>query len=79
MLFPILYNGPPLPPPQNCLFLWEIWTPVYTVDGPLGPSESTTQTASQLVEPFLAGLTTVMDRPTDHATWSVTLRPHLRT
>jgi len=27
---PILYNGPSLPPPQNCPFPWVIWTPSNT-------------------------------------------------
>jgi len=43
----------------------------------LGPFESTTRTASRSVQPFFAGLTTVTerqtDRPTDHATRSVTI------
>jgi len=43
----------------------------------LGPSEPTTQTASQSIQPFLQGSTTVTDRQldpkTDHATRSVTI------
>jgi len=38
-------------PPQNCLFPWGIWT--HVVHNALGPSKPTTQTASQLVQPFL--------------------------
>jgi len=47
----ILYNVPPLPPPpQNCPFAW------WDLDLPsLGPSESTTRTASRSVQPFLQG------------------------
>ena len=40
---------------------------------PLGPPDSSTQMASRLTEPFFAGLTSVTDRPTDHATRSVTI------
>jgi len=35
----------------------------------LGPSEPTTQMASQSVQLFFAGLTGVADRPIDHATY----------
>jgi len=39
----------------------------------LGPPESLTQTASRSVQPFLQGLLVrSTDRPTDHATQSVT-------
>ena len=38
-----------------------------------GPPESTTQTANRSVQSFFAGLTTVTDRPTDHATRSTTI------
>ena len=40
--------------------------------GSLRQPESTTQTVPRLVKPFFSGLTTVTDRPTDHATQSVT-------
>ena len=39
----------------------------------LRPPESKSQTASRLVQPFFAGLTTVTDRPTDRETRSVTI------
>jgi len=58
-------------PPRNCFFPWGIWTPSNTWH--LGPPESLTQTASWLVQPFLQGwLVWQTDRPTDHATRSVT-------
>jgi len=50
---PILYNGTPLSPsPQNCPIPWGDLDshPIY---GSLGPPESSTQTASWLVQPFL--------------------------
>jgi len=38
----------------------------------LGTPKSSTQTVSRSFQLFFAGLTTVTDRPTHHATWSVT-------
>jgi len=52
------------PFPQNCPFPWGGSGP-HLIYGSWGPLESSTQTAS--------GLTTVTDRPTDHATRSVTI------
>jgi len=48
----ILYNGPPLHRLQNCHSLGGIWTPTRSS---LGPPESSTQIASQSVQPFLQG------------------------
>ena len=44
----------------------------HLIHGSLGQPESSNQTASRLIQSFLvfAGLTTVTDRPTDHATRS---------
>ena len=38
-----------------------------------GPPESTTETSNRSVQSFFAGLTTLTDRPTDHATRPVTI------
>jgi len=51
-------------PREKCPFSWGIWTP-------MGQPESSTQTASRSVEPFLQAHHYV--RPTDHATRSVTI------
>jgi len=42
---------------------------------PLGPSQSSMQTASWSLQPFLPGslCDRPTDRPTDHATWSITI------
>jgi len=40
--------------PKNCPFPWGISTP-HRIHGSLGPHESTTQMASQLVQPFFQG------------------------
>jgi len=40
--------------PQNCFFPWGIWTP-HLKHGSLGPPESSAQTASRSVQPFLQG------------------------
>ena len=57
-----------------------IWT-TSLIHGSFGPlaSNSKSQMASGSIQPFFAQLTIVADRPTDHATWSVTIynRPHL--
>ena len=66
---PILYNEPPsllqiAPSHEGCLH------------GSLGPPESSTQTTSRSVQPFLQGLLYCgrpTDRPTDHASRSVTV------
>jgi len=50
---PILYNGTPLSP-QNCPFPWGDLDP-HLIHGPLGPPESTSQTASRSVQPFFQG------------------------
>jgi len=50
------------------------WSGPHLIHGSLGPPESTTQTASRSVQPFLQGsLVWQTDRPTDHATRSVTV------
>jgi len=60
------------PPPSKLPIPVGIWTPeIHTVPAPI--PESSTQTASRSVQPFLHGLTNVTDRPTDHATRSVTI------
>jgi len=61
----IFYNWPPFPP--NCPFPWGNLNRHLTHDS-LGPSESSAQTASGSVQPFLQGLTSVTDRPTDWLT-----------
>jgi len=58
--------------PQNCPFPWGDLDP-NLIHGSLGPPESSFQTASRSVQPFLYGLLVWQtDRPTDHATRSVT-------
>jgi len=59
--------------PQNCPFpLGNLDT--HLIHGSLGPPESTTQTASRSVQPFLQGSRSRQThRPTDHATSSVTI------
>jgi len=51
--------------------------PLYATGVSLGPPESSTQTASRSLQPFLTGALHVSDRPTDrptdHATPSVTI------
>jgi len=44
---------------------------LYLIGGSLGPPESSTQTASRSLQPFMQG--SRGDRPTDHATRSVTI------
>ena len=69
---PMLYNGPPLPP-HNCPFSWRD-VDLHLIHGSLGSPESSTQTASRSVQPFLHGsLLWQTDRQTDHATQSVTI------
>ena len=66
---PILYNGM-LFPPQNCPFPW---------GGPKHPSHTWFPGPTRVLKwhlnrfSHLAGLTSVTDRPTDHATRSVTI------
>jgi len=45
--------------------------PLYLIGGSLGPPDSLTQTASRSLQPFLPG--SLGDRPTDHATRSLTI------
>jgi len=45
----------------------------HLMHGSLGPPESSTETASQSVQPFFSGLTSVTDQQTDHGTQSVTV------
>jgi len=84
---PILYNGTPLPN-SKCSFPWGIWSlDTHVIYGSLGPSDSSTDTASRSVQPF-CGVTNVRDRQTDpvtdgvhHATRSVTIgrmRPNIK-
>jgi len=49
--------------------------PLYAKDVSLGPPESSTQTVSRSLQPFWKGSPGYRptDRPTDHATWSVTI------
>jgi len=66
---PIFYNGCPFPPK-----LFFTWGPgPNLLRGSMNPLQPTTQTASSAVQLFFAGLTTVTDRPTDHAARSVTI------
>jgi len=59
--------------PENCPFTWRDMNPHLT-HGSFGPPESTTQTASRAVQPFLQGSRSWQtDRQTDHATPSVTI------
>jgi len=62
------------PPPKKLPLPWGICDG-HLIRGSLGPPESSTQTASGLVQPFLQGsLVWQLDRPTaDHATRSVTI------
>jgi len=54
--------------PQNCPFPWgDLY---HLIHGLLGPPQSSTQTASRSVKPFLQGS---LVWPTDHATRSVTI------
>ena len=68
-------------PPNNCRFPWGIWTPSNTWF--LRPTRVLNQTAPRSVQPFLQGWLvrqTQTDRPTDHASRSVTInRIYLRT
>jgi len=69
---PILYNGTPLPPSKLPLSMGG--SGPHLIHGFLGPPESTTQMASQSVQPFLQdSLVWQTDRPTDHATPLVTI------
>ena len=63
--------------PQNCPFPWGNVDPDLT-HGSFGQPKPITQTASQSVHLFFAGLKTVTDRPTDRPCYSVcNNRPHL--
>jgi len=64
-------------PPKNCPFSRRDLD-AHVIHDSLGPPESSTQTASRLVQPFLQGSLVWQtdrqtDRPTDHATQSVTI------
>ena len=74
--YTLQWDTPPLPP-KKLPFPMGGSEPNLT-HGFLGPPEYSTQTASRSVEPFFAGLTSVTDRSTDHATQSV-ITGHLRT
>jgi len=71
------------PFPLSKLFLRMGGSEPHRIHGSLSPSESSTQTVSRSVQPFLYGLTSVTDRetdrPTDRPHYSVgDNRPHLR-
>ena len=66
---PILYNGMFFPP-QNCPFPCGDLN-IHLMHGFLGPPESSNDIS--IGSAILAGLTSVADRPTDHATRSVTI------
>ena len=57
-------------PPQNCPFPWGIWTPSSTWF--LGLTRVLNPNGISIGAAVFAGLTSVTDRPTDHATRSVT-------
>ena len=62
--------GRPFPPSKLPLPMGD--PDPHLIHGSLGSPKSSTQMASRLVQPFLQGsLTSVTDRPTDHATRSV--------
>jgi len=66
---PILYNGPPFLPPQNCPLQLRNWTPSNTWF--LGPTIILNPNGISIGSAVFAGLTTVYcdrstDRPTDH-------------
>ena len=63
--------GRPFLLPQNCPFLWGMWTP-HLIHGSLSPPESSTQMASRSVEPVFYRAH-YCNRPTDRATRSVTI------
>jgi len=70
---PILYNGTSLSP-KNAPSHGEVWTPIsYMVPW---AHQSPQPIGISIGSAVFAGLTNVTDRPTDHATRSVT-RPHL--
>ena len=72
---PILYNGTPLSPPSKLPIPMGDLDPHLTHGSltTLGIPESSTQMASRSYSVILAGLNNVTDRPTDHATQSVTI------
>ena len=66
-------------PLQNCPFAWGIWTGPHLIHGSLGPPNSTSQTTSRLVQPFLQGSRlwqTDTDGQTDRQTDRRTDKPH---
>jgi len=64
---PILYNGPPVPPPLKIVPSQDMWTPSNTrLLGPTYSSQS--QNGISIVSVVFAGLTTVTDRQTDRQT-----------
>ena len=58
-------------PSQNCPFLWGIWTPS-NIRFP-GPTRVLNPNGISIGSAVFTGLTSVTDRPTDHATQSVTI------
>jgi len=67
---PTLYNGTPLSP-RNCPFPWGIWTPANTWF--LEPTRVLNPNGISIGGAVFAGLTSVTDRQTDHATRSTTI------
>jgi len=71
---PILYNGTLLCPSKLPLPMWDV--DLHLMRGSLDPPESSNRTASRSIKRFLHGsLVWQTDRPTDHATRSVTIGP----
>jgi len=58
-------------PPQNSPFPWGIWTPSNAWFP--GPTRVLNTNGISIGSAVFAGLTSVTDRLTDHATWSVTI------
>jgi len=67
-----LHNQLPLSTPQNCAFPWGDLDS-HLIHGSLGSPESSTKNGISIGADVFAGLTSVTDRPTDHATRSVTI------
>jgi len=67
-------------PPQNCRFLWGIWTWTPSNTWFRGPTEVLNLNGISISWAVFAGLTSVTDRQTDRPRYSVGKnRPHLRT
>ena len=70
---PILYNGMPQSPPQNCAFQWCIWTPRNRPTLFLWPARVHIPNGMSIGSAVFVRLTIATDRQTDHATPSVTV------